>query len=358
MLPTVTSELDELVSKTSNFFYNKEYKFSNIGTLEDGVVGIRKLNESISGNISSGNIFLDYAVAIFRNPALDFSYKNSISMHYDTLDKFWDYRPSTSGWLSSDVSGISPISGSSITDFLSTNKKTINGYSNMVFGGVFNFFFKMTKPFVSVSPYIYFNLANKAAFEFGNGVNFINNSFVFLGNKSEKKKNLFKLVRGNEYLHLLKLRDNGTYTNDQLSIIKNLNAGRIWAENGYFITDDYEAPMYLELFGRKLELNREELISTSVTHLVDSKVSKKYCLDLLQYYDIYFGKKKVKVNELTLDVLYGNGILETEEYLLKIIRFSPEIFICVGAIASLKDWGYSPAGVFKMINLFLDSDRI
>ena len=85
---------------------------------------------------------------------------------------------------------------------------------------------------------------------------------------------------------------------------------------------------------------------------------KKYCLDLLQYYDIYFGKKKVKVNELTLDVLYGNGILETEEYLLKIIRFSPEIFICVGAIASLKDWGYSPAGVFKMINLFLDSDRI
>jgi hypothetical protein len=77
---TLDSELSDIYKKIfnkNNILETKLYnRFNN-----------KKVNLTIGLGLG-GNIFINYGIFLLRNPIFDFSYKNSTSMHYDTLDKF------------------------------------------------------------------------------------------------------------------------------------------------------------------------------------------------------------------------------------------------------------------------------
>ena len=55
--------------------------------------------------------YVGYLVFAFRNPLLDFSYSPLKASHYNTLDRLWDSRPSSSAILGIDISKTSQFSG-------------------------------------------------------------------------------------------------------------------------------------------------------------------------------------------------------------------------------------------------------
>jgi hypothetical protein len=77
---TLDFELSNIYKKIfnkNNILESKPYnKFNNT-----------KVNLTIGFGLG-GNVFINYGIFLLRNPLFDFSYKNSSSMHYDTLDKF------------------------------------------------------------------------------------------------------------------------------------------------------------------------------------------------------------------------------------------------------------------------------
>jgi hypothetical protein len=175
---------------------------------------------------------------------------------------------------------------------------------------------------------------------------------------SYKSENCLKLIKCKEYFQFLNLKDNGFFTTDQISIIKNLSFGRSWAKNGYFTLEDYENPACFNVPHTGLLLDRKSFLENLVLYQLDGKVSAKYTQSMLDYFDIYFKNSKVFVNSLHLDVLYSLAIIESEEYLMNVIRFSPEIFICISAINILIDLGFSNFEILEVLNSMLSNDDV
>ena len=67
--------------------------------------------------------YVGYLVLFLRNPLYDFSYAPLKSIHYNSLDKHWDSRPSTSALLGTDVTSLSAFSGFLIDSY--TNKESL-----------------------------------------------------------------------------------------------------------------------------------------------------------------------------------------------------------------------------------------
>lgn len=116
--------------------------------------------------------------------------------------------------------------------------------------------------------------------------------------------------------------------------------------------------MYVEIPLEGLEYSRKSFRTEVIDHLVEERISQNCAINTLHYYDIYFTKTKFKITPFTIKILFACGMLESEEYLNSIVRFSPEIIICISAINQMSELSASYFEIFKNLLDMLASDSI
>lgn len=332
LINSISDEI-ELSSKIiSNLLYNR-------GSLYNLELNYKK-NYTFS---ILGNTFFDFFILLLRNPAIDFSYINSIGLHYDTLDKFWDKRPSTTNWLWSDILSYNPQGGYVIRN----SKKLLNEWKYNYLTEIGNnkineklqvstvedtpIFLKVYNQIIEIITDIDKNIIQK--------INLINNEIIYenkliltnnIENNKNIKKNLEIFTKKNLSFFLkknLETYENNEITVRTLNIIKNIINNIPWA---IYTFGDF---VYVDIREDEINISRDFFKKIIINNLFDKKIDKNTSVRLMNSYDLIFGKKQnIKVNKKKLEILYMLGLVELDELTLGVLPISPEIMLILNII--------------------------
>lgn len=271
-----------------------------------------------------GNTYLDFFVMALRNPLLDFSYINTPGIHYDTLDSFWDKRPSTTKWLWSDMDTINPIGGfelkgnqgSLISKFFKKINKNLNystmggsvGIGKLTSGSVISESINNTLGVIlsnEIKPTLPQNL------EFTNGGTVIMSEIITESCNSGIKINITQdLLKNTNFSKdiITDLMEKNSMSIRTLNVIKNLNINTPWALRtfGDFIYTDKEK------ISKKI--NRLNLKKILLEDVMSGNLCKEASVRLLHGFDVIFGENGIM--DLTYyddDIMYMLGLVELGE---------------------------------------------
>lgn len=226
----------------------------------------------------TGNAILDFFIFLLRNPLLDFSYINTTGLHYDTLDKFWDKRPSTTKWIWADIAGFSPLGGYTVKEanklvdldweVNSIKKEPVHRYFKKIQLGsipegflidqLAGYFGKSINKILEVSQ----KKINKIiTLEFITESKKIQKQNVSVGGENSKKiikKALNLDFKNFDYLSKLKLNSDYIQQMDlrTLNLLKNLANQQSWAQ---FAGDNVSYIQLGDHFKNKTKITREQL---------------------------------------------------------------------------------------------------
>jgi len=355
----LVSNIDEELLKLYNrFFLDNKNDIDRYKIKKD-------VKNLILNNDVGVNIFINYGIFLFRNPIFDFSYKTSISMHYDTLDKFWDKRPSVSGWLGSNIFGFGPNSS-----FLIKNKDSIfNSFDNknlskLNFGLINknNYFIKQNlfDNFYNLYNLLYkfIKISINNLFLITKNVKFLTKYHVIIKKNEKNEKSFKKVITLNTNLFELKyLTLNNYFNNRSVGLIKNLQYGRVWP---FYITkfeNINSKILYLDL-----NIYKEKIISNKLINglLIDSLVKNNINIDY--FYEInnifkYLFKDIGIVNiNIIFSILYSVGLIDSDEYKTKHLKLTTEILLIIKIIQTLIFHNINVIKIIKIVNWILDND--
>ena len=289
----------------------------------------------------TGNAILDFFIFLLRNPLLDFSYINTIGLHYDTLDKFWDKRPSTTKWLWTDITGFSPLGGYTVKE--SNKLVQSNWENNNKTDALPHKYFKKIQ--LGAIPEEFF--INKFTAYVGKNINRILNisqqkmnkiitmEFITENKKIQKQKNCVKNketvkkalhlnFKNLEYLEKIKLNDKYIQQINvrTINLLKNLASGKGWAQ---FTRDNVSYVQLNKNFKNKSIITREELKKNILNQLICGQIKPEVGAKQLKIFDIFFNKnKEITIRHELLWNLLILGLIEWEEYQNKLFPLTIE----------------------------------
>jgi len=353
---TLDSELSDIYKKIfnkNNILETKLYnRFNN-----------KKVNLTIGLGLG-GNIFINYGIFLLRNPIFDFSYKNSTSMHYDTLDKFWDKRPYTSGWLSSDIFTFGPVNSNYL-------KSPINLYGNFD-NNNFNFGTILLEQKINNFSLINFllsfiNLSINYVIKlpglinnFNNNVYFLTKKLIFISSNNSTKTNILREIT--IYPSISSAQQLGKhlkFTNHEINIIKNIKYGRAWPNYSSNFGNLNTKIAYLPISNKNI---KEKLITSEIIEKIllnyseNLKINREFFIEILSTFDKLFDNGEVYVNKNIMLILYALGMIESSEFKNNYLKLTNEILLIVKLIDTMLNLNYNSVYIIRVINWILDND--
>jgi hypothetical protein len=353
----------EKIKRESFKFFDINIKTGKYGIFENNYNSYLKYKKSTKFKLEGGNIFINFIIIFFRNPIIDFSYINTIGVHYDTLDKFWDKKPYTLGSLGTDIVGISSTNSflfikgtkwyeksfydlflnykekklhfSFFFNFINTNLKKIKKASNSVFylsthqyriknfklnldvlGR--NFYIKLNKLLINNDYYrryyrIYLNY---------NNVNIVYNNF--------KKINDYSIENG-------KLQKMNSH---EITTINNILYGRFWPMYYYYFNIKIRnSAVYVNFQNNKdgsILIDRTALKELIINKIVEGKLSYRSGIDLINLNDFLFPNGSfISINRKLFKVFFIIGLIGYDDYILNQFKISAETLIILKLISIL-----------------------